>query len=359
MEVSPTGELTARTGRTDFEPFHPSRRTNERFVGTSWFWRLGRRVGKKRSGNLERGWLYDGQLRIVAELDRTGAVASRFIYGTLSHSPDVMVRGGVTYRYVHDVLGSVRLLIDVATGQVAQRIDYDSWGVITSDSSPGFQPFAFAAGLFDTDTRLTRFGARDYDAATGRWMSKDPIGFGGGANHFSYCQGAPTGFVDLNGLRVSPIANVAVRNAINNGRLTTDGQNLYNQLDSSPYDYTFEAGENLGPAEDAFGVTKARYDKNGNYTGATIVIDIEKIAFSSARTFGDVTVHEISHATKYDSTCGKRQGGPAAERAAYRDSYDYREEMFKKTGRKEYDPIDYLKAIDPINCPFPNACGAR
>lgn len=319
----------------------------------------GRRVGKKRTGNLEKGWLYDGQLRIAAELDGTGAVVSRFIYGTRSHSPDVMVRGGVTYRYVYDVLGSVRLLVNVANGQVAQRIDYDPWGVITSDSSPDFQPFGFAGGLFDTDTRLTRFGARDYDAATGRWMSKDPIGFGGGANHFSYCQGSPTGFVDLNGLRVSPIANVVVRNAINSGRLTTGGQELYSQLESSPYEYTFEAGQNLGPDEDAFGVTRPRYDQNGNYTGATIVIDLEKIAYSSERTFGDVAVHEISHAKKYDSTCGKPQGGPAAEKAAYRDSYDYREEMFKKTGRKEYDPIEYLKAIDPVNCPFPNACGSR
>lgn len=105
----------------------------------------GRRVGKKRNGTLEKGWLYDGQLRIVAELDGTGAVVSRFIYGTSSHSPDIMLRGGVTFRYVHDVLGSVRLVINVATGQVAQRVDYDSWGVITSDSIPGFQPFGLQA----------------------------------------------------------------------------------------------------------------------------------------------------------------------------------------------------------------------
>ncbi|MDP3231869.1 MAG: hypothetical protein Q8N26_03765 [Myxococcales bacterium] len=54
----------------------------------------GRRVGKKRNGVLEMGWLYDGQLRIVAELDGSGAVVSRFVYSTLSHSPDIMLRGG-------------------------------------------------------------------------------------------------------------------------------------------------------------------------------------------------------------------------------------------------------------------------
>lgn len=160
----------------------------------------GRRVGKKRNGNLEKGWLYDGQLRIVAELDDTGAVVSRFIYGTLSHSPDVMLRGGVTYRYVHDVLGSVRLVINVATGQVAQRIDYDFWGVIAFDSSPGFQPFGFAGGLFDLDTGLTRFGARDYEAVTGRWTSKDSLRVSAGSNFFAYAADDPISIIDINGL---------------------------------------------------------------------------------------------------------------------------------------------------------------
>jgi len=163
----------------------------------------GRRVGKRRNGVLEKGWLHDGHLRVVAETDSTGAVVSRFVYGTLSHSPDVLVRGGVTYRYVHDVLGSVRLVVNVATGQVAQRLEYDAWGVVTSDSSPGFQPFGFAGGLYDGDTRLTRFGARDYDAETGRWMSKDPIGFAGGdTNLFGYVGGRPHQSIDPFGLEV-------------------------------------------------------------------------------------------------------------------------------------------------------------
>jgi RHS repeat-associated protein len=95
----------------------------------------------------------------------------------------------------------VRLVIDTATGQVAQRLDYDSWGVVTADSSPGFQPFAFAGGLNDVDTRLTRFGARDYDATTGRWMSKDPIGFrGASTNLFLYVAAVPVQGIDPSGL---------------------------------------------------------------------------------------------------------------------------------------------------------------
>lgn len=141
----------------------------------------GRRVGKKRNGVLEKGWLYDGQLRVVAELDGSGAVTGRFAYGTSSHSPDYLERGSVIYRFIHDSLGSVRLVINSSTGAVAQRIDYDEWGNVLADSAPGFQPFGFAGGLYDLDLKLVRFGARDYDATQGRWTSKDPLRLAAGA----------------------------------------------------------------------------------------------------------------------------------------------------------------------------------
>jgi RHS repeat-associated protein len=51
---------------------------------------------------------------------------------------------------------------------------------VLQDTNPGFQPFGFAGGLYDPQTKLVRFGFRDYDAETGRWTVKDPIGFGGG-----------------------------------------------------------------------------------------------------------------------------------------------------------------------------------
>jgi RHS repeat-associated protein len=36
-------------------------------------------------------------------------------------------------------------------------------------------------------TGLVRFGVRDYDAQTGRWMAKDPISFAcGDTNLYSY-----------------------------------------------------------------------------------------------------------------------------------------------------------------------------
>jgi len=140
-----------------------------------------RRVGKKVNGTLVQGFLYGDQLKPVAELDGSGAVVARFVYGTRPNVPDYMGKGGVTYRYITDQLGSVRVVVDASTGAVAQRIDYDEYGVVIQDTNPGFQPFGFAGGITDRHTGLIRFGARDYDPQAGRWTSKDAILFAGGS----------------------------------------------------------------------------------------------------------------------------------------------------------------------------------
>ena len=127
--------------------------------------------------------LYKDRLNPVAELDGTGTVVARFVYGTKANVPDYMEKGGVTYRILSDHLGSVRLVVDAATGAVAQRLDYDEFGIVLTDTAPGFQPFGFAGGIYDPQTKLVRFGARDYDAEVGRWTSKDPVRFDGGDNN--------------------------------------------------------------------------------------------------------------------------------------------------------------------------------
>lgn len=160
-----------------------------------------RRVGKKLNGTLVQGFLYQDQLNPVAELNGSGAVVARFIYGSKLNVPDYLVKGGVTYRIISDHLGSPRLVVNTTTGAIAQRLDYDEFGYITQDTNPGFQPFGFAGGIYDQHTKLTRFGARDYDAETGRWTAKDPIGFEGeDSNLFGYVNNDPINFIDSLGL---------------------------------------------------------------------------------------------------------------------------------------------------------------
>jgi len=58
----------------------------------------------------------------------------------------------------------------------------------------------FAGGLYDQDTGLVRFGARDYDPRVGRWTAKDPIRFAGdGPNLYGYVLADPQGKTDPSG----------------------------------------------------------------------------------------------------------------------------------------------------------------
>ena len=159
-----------------------------------------RRVGKKVDGSLVKGWLYQGRLNPVAELDGDGNVVSRFVYASRTHTPDYMIKDGITYGLISDHLGSPRLVVDLSTGTLVQELRYDEFGRITLDTNPGFQPFGFAGGLYDHQTGLVRFGARDYDAEIGRWTTPDPIGFSSGTmNLYTYAGANPVNFVDLEG----------------------------------------------------------------------------------------------------------------------------------------------------------------
>ena len=161
---------------------------------------MGRRVAKKVDGQLTSRYLYGQGVHPIAELNDSGGIKTQFVYATKAHVPDLMIRNGTTYRFVTDQVGSVRMVVNASTGEVVQRIDYDPFGKVLSDSNPGLQPFGFAGGLYDPESGLVRFGARDYDARAGRWTAKDPIGFGGGdANLYGYSNQDPVNFVDPTG----------------------------------------------------------------------------------------------------------------------------------------------------------------
>ncbi|MDD9936448.1 MAG: RHS repeat-associated core domain-containing protein, partial [Myxococcales bacterium] len=102
-------------------------------------------------------------------------------------------------------------VVDSTTGAVVKRMDYEEFGNVLLDTNPGFQPFGFAGGLYDADTGLVRFGARDYDPVTGRWTAKDPILFGGGqANLYVYVAGDPINLFDPNGQTPLALGGCAV-----------------------------------------------------------------------------------------------------------------------------------------------------
>ena len=106
----------------------------------------------------------------------------------------------VAYRMLSDERGSVRLVVNIADGSVAQQLDYDEFGRVLLDTAPGFQPFGFAGGLYDPDSGLVRFGERDYSPETGQWTARDPIDFDGGQlSLYAYVGNDPLNSTDTAG----------------------------------------------------------------------------------------------------------------------------------------------------------------
>jgi RHS repeat-associated protein len=166
---------------------------------------LGRRITRLLNGSITNRFVYRNSRQVAAEVNASGTVTTRYVYGPLSHTPAYFIRGGATYAIITDHLGSVRSVVRTSDGTVMQSITYDPWGKVLTDSSPGFQPFGFAGGLYDKDTGLVHFGAREYDGATGRWTSKDPGRFAGGSNLYTYSFADPINWFDITGTAPSQV----------------------------------------------------------------------------------------------------------------------------------------------------------
>jgi len=160
-------------------------------------------------------WVYRDALKPVAELDGVGNLVAQFVFGASANVPDYVQRGGTTYRVVSDHLGSPRYVVNVANAsEVPFSANYTSFGEVTG-TELDWMPFGFAGGIYDADAGVVRFGARDYDSQTGRWLRKEPLRFGGGTNFYAYAKMDPVNRYDPSGnvsivvVVVPPIAILA------------------------------------------------------------------------------------------------------------------------------------------------------
>jgi RHS repeat-associated protein len=99
--------------------------------------------------------------------------------------------------YMTDALGSTLALTD-ATGTVNSQYSYEAYGNTTASGTTSDNAYQYT-GRENDGTGLYYYRARYYDSQTSRFISQDPIGFGGGVNQFGYVGGDPVSFVDPSG----------------------------------------------------------------------------------------------------------------------------------------------------------------
>jgi RHS repeat-associated protein len=163
---------------------------------------LGRRISIDDSGT--KIWtVYNGDTaddNPYADFTASGSLQTRYLDGLAVD--ELFARtsaSGVTAWYLRDNVGS--FYADVTTTMVLDAVIYDPYGnIVTETNASEGDRFKFAGMEYDSVTGLYYDHARYYDAAIGRFVSQDPMGFAAGdANLYRYVQNCPTTQADTSG----------------------------------------------------------------------------------------------------------------------------------------------------------------
>ncbi|MCU1269196.1 MAG: hypothetical protein JWN74_490 [Acidobacteriaceae bacterium] len=155
----------------------------------------GRRATKVISGT-QTNFLYD-LANPVQELSGTTPTANLITGGLDEYFARTDANG--TSNFLSDALGTTLGLTDSA-GTKQTQYSYDPFGSISQSGVSSTNSFAYT-GRENDGVGLDYYRARYYSPQFGRFLSEDPIGFGGGINVYAYVGNSPTNSIDPFGLR--------------------------------------------------------------------------------------------------------------------------------------------------------------
>ena len=161
---------------------------------------LGRRRGKTVSGTTTNV-VHDG-LTLVQELTGGGTPTANLLTGLGLDETFAETDGSGTSTLLTDALGSTLALANGA-GTVQTQYTFEPFGATTLSGATSTSTAQFT-GRDNDGTGLYYYRARFYHPGLQRFISEDPLGFGGGLNAYAYAGNAPTLFGDPLGLKPGP-----------------------------------------------------------------------------------------------------------------------------------------------------------
>jgi RHS repeat-associated protein len=143
-------------------------------------------------------YLYDG-INLLEEIDNGGNVLARYNQGSWIDEVLSELRSSTPSYYEQDGLGSVTSLSN-ASAALSNTYTFDSFGNLSASTGSIANPFQYTGREFDAETGLRFYRLRYFNPSIGRFISEDPIGFGGGDNFYRYVQNNVTLLIDPFGL---------------------------------------------------------------------------------------------------------------------------------------------------------------
>jgi RHS repeat-associated protein len=155
-----------------------------------------RRASSTLSGKTS-SYLYDGS-NVIQQLS-AGTPTENLLTGGTGQVFQLTTPGGENSSFLTDVRGST-IGLGNAAGTVATKYTYDPGGVASASGAATSNRFDFIGALND-GTGLYAMGARYYSPGLGRFISQDPLSFGGSdSNLYQYASSDPIDFSDPSGL---------------------------------------------------------------------------------------------------------------------------------------------------------------
>ena len=153
------------------------------------------------TGEGRRFYHHDARGKLLFETDQNGNLVASYLYRGANLVARVDASGTVFF-YHFDKTGNTLALSDQA-GEVVAAYDYAPHGAVTNKFGEVDNPFTFVGefGVFDDGYGLFYMRNRTYDALSGRFIQKDPLGFVESTNLYTYVSNNPIQHIDPLGLK--------------------------------------------------------------------------------------------------------------------------------------------------------------